>query len=330
MFYTDALLKAMARALRDHLPRWGWPADAPLQLLTVSENATWVVGRGKARQVLRVLRPGYNSDAAVASELAWIAALRKAGVVATPAPVPAQDGAATVAITCAGRRFLVTGFAFVEGRAPAEGDDLAGWFAHLGEITARLHHFTRSWTRPAGFERRSWDFGAICGPRADWGDWRAQPGLTADDIALLSRVEADLARRIAAYDLLPGRRGLIHGDMRTANLLVDGARLSVIDFDDCGFGWFAFDFAASTSFMDPGLLWPLLPHWIAGYERILPFDAADREILPALVMLRRLQLVGWIASHAEAPEPRAIGPAFTRATVAMGRDWLAGTGPMRP
>lgn len=326
MFYTDTLMAEMEQVLRGHLPRWGLAEDGPLRLLTVSENATWLAGEGASRLVLRVQRPGYNSDAAVASELGWIAALRAGGVVATPAPVPAQDGAETVAITCAGLRFLVAGFEFAEGRAPSDGDDLAGWFVHLGEITARLHRFSRDWPRPAGFERRSWDFRAICGPDADWGDWRAQPGMTADEIALLALVEADLATKIAAYDADPARRGLIHCDMRTANLLVDGTQMSVIDFDDCGIGWFAFDFAASTSFMDPEMLWPLLPHWIAGYERVMPFDAADRDILPALVMLRRLQLVGWIASHSEAPEPRALGPAFTRHTVVMGRDWLEGSG----
>lgn len=326
MFYTDQLVAQIAQALRPVLPRWGLPPSAPLELLNLSENATWAAGESQARIALRVQRPGYNSDAAVASELAWIAALRASQTLLTPAPIPALDGAATVAIHCADLRFLVAGFAFQPGHAPSDQDDMAAWFVHLGEITARLHRFTRTWTRPAGFERRLWDFHAICGAGADWGDWRAQPGLDGEAIALLSRVEADLATRIAEYDRIPGRRGLIHGDMRTANLLVDGPRLSVIDFDDCGFGWFAFDFAASTSFMDPAVIWPLLPHWIRGYERVAGFDAVDRAILPALVMLRRLQLLGWIASHSEAPEPRAMGPAFTQGTVEMGRRWLVSPG----
>ncbi|HEY0276358.1 MAG TPA: phosphotransferase [Paenirhodobacter sp.] len=327
MFYTDALIAEMAVALRAVLHRWGLASSAPLRLLTVSENATWVAGEAASARVLRVQRPGYNTDAAIASELVWIAALRAAGVVATPAPIPAGDGEATVPITCGGMRFLVAGFEYVEGHAPSEQGDLARWFAHLGEITARLHQFSRAWTRPEGFERRYWDFRAICGPASDWGDWRAQPGLDDEAIALLSQVEADLAARVAVYDADPRRRGLIHCDMRTANLLVDGDRMSVIDFDDCGIGWFAFDFAASTSFMDPAAIWPLLPHWIAGYERVAPFAEADRAILPTFVMLRRLQLVGWIASHSEAAEPQAIGPDFTRHTVEMGRDWLEKTRP---
>lgn len=326
MFYTDELIEAMVPALRGVLPRWGLGPDAPLSLLTVSENATWSAGSAADRIILRVQRPGYNSDAAIASELAWIAALRAGGVIETPAPIPTRDGAVLVAIACGGTEFRVAGFEFVPGLAPSAEGDMAEWFVHLGEITARLHGFSRSWPRPAGFERRRWDFPAICGADADWGDWRAQAGLAPAEIALLAEVEADLARRCAAYDAAGGgpetTTGLIHADMRTANLLVQDGRMSVIDFDDCGLGWFGYDFAASTSFMDPEEIWPLLPHWLEGYGRVADFPAADRAILPTFVMLRRLQLVGWIASHSEAPEPRAFGPAFTRRTVEMGRDWL--------
>ncbi len=38
--------------------------------------------------------------------------------------------------------------------------------------------------------------------------------------------------------------------MRLANLLIDGDRVTLIDFDDCGFGWFMYDFAAAISFFE--------------------------------------------------------------------------------
>ena len=55
--------------------------------------------------------------------------------------------------------------------------------------------------------------------------------------------------------------------MRLANLLVDGRDVSVIDFDDCGFGWFMYDLGSSVSFIehdptvpgDDGLLGARLP-----------------------------------------------------------------------
>lgn len=68
-----------------------------------------------------------------------------------------------------------------------------------------------------------------------------------------------------AYGSGPQRFGLVHCDMRLANLLVDGDALTVIDFDDCGICWFAYDFAASVSFMehDPRL-GAFLAAWLEG------------------------------------------------------------------
>ena len=323
MLYTDAFLAEMAEALRALVPLWGLPQDGPLALLTVSENATWLAGEGDGRIVLRVQRPGYNSDAAIASELVWSRALREDGVVNTPASLPARTGEDLLRFDCGGHDLRLVAFEFVPGAAPSEEEhDLAFWYRRLGAITAGMHRHSRSWRMPDGFSRRQWGFAEICGPAADWGDWRHGIGLDAEGRAVLEEVEADLARRCADFGSGPDRQGLIHCDMRTANLLVDGDHMTVIDFDDCGFGWYVYDFAAATSFMPPEAIWRLLPHWVAGYREVLPLDAEDEAALPMFVMLRRLQLTGWIASHADAPEPAALGAGFTHETVAMGRRWL--------
>ena len=42
----------------------------------------------------------------------------------------------------------------------------------------------------------------------------------------------------------------MHADIRLANLLVDGEHVRVIDFDDCGWSWFMYDFATTVSFIE--------------------------------------------------------------------------------
>ena len=54
---------------RAALPAYGRPADTPLRLLSLSENATYLV-EDDDPIVLRVHRPGYHSLAAIRSELA--------------------------------------------------------------------------------------------------------------------------------------------------------------------------------------------------------------------------------------------------------------------
>ena len=44
--------------------------------------------------------------------------------------------------------------------------------------------------------------------------------------------------------------------------------------------------------------------------------------LPVFVMLRRMQLTAWIASHAETPTAQALGEDYARGTVALGVEYL--------
>ena len=45
-------------------------------------------------------------------------------------------------------------------------------------------------------------------------------------------------------------------------------------------------------------------------------------MLPTFVMLRRLLLTAWIASHAETPTAQALGAGYTDGTVALGEQFL--------
>ena len=69
--------------------------------------------------------------------------------------------------------------------------------------------------------------------------------MTEDTKPILEAVETTIRHRLAAYGKSPDRYNLIHADMRFANLLVDEIDTRLIDFDDCGFGWLMYDFAAA-------------------------------------------------------------------------------------
>lgn len=305
----------MSDLIRRALPVYGLPEDTPLTLLNRSENETWRAGD----LILRLHRQGYHTRPEIASELAWLTALQDLPGLNAVRPIPGGQGLVTEIDT----RFLVA-FAPLKGQELQPGDDLARWFAPLGEITARLHLHARQWTPPQGFTRKRWDVDTILGTQPHWGHWRQAQGLDRDGEALLARATEALAAELHAYGTGPEVFGLIHADLRLANLMVDGDRLTAIDFDDCGFGWWAYDLASALSFIETDPRLPdLIAQWVAGYSRIAPLGPKDRAMIPSLIFLRRVLLTAWLATRADSDTAQTLGgPAYTQGTVDLADRYL--------
>jgi Ser/Thr protein kinase RdoA (MazF antagonist) len=124
--------------------------------------------------------------------------------------------------------------------------------------------------------------------------------------------------RLAHYGTGPGRFGLAHCDLRLSNLLLHHGALKVIDFDDCGFGWYMYDAAASLSFYEhlPQVS-SLVQHWIEGYRTVSAIGKAEEDEIPTFLMLRRLLLVAWVGSHSETGLAQSLGVSYTQQTDAL-------------
>jgi len=311
------------------LPLWWLSPHTEISLLNLSENATFALSDPAAGRdlVLRVHRVGYSSAIEIRSELQWIEALRRDAVIDTAAPVRGRNGDWVQTLDSSSGRPSRHAVAFerLPGREPLTGADTSRWFERLGEITARMHVHARSWQPPAGFSRKRWDVDAMVGPRSFWGPWQAGAGLDSRAIAVIDEALGEIRGRVVRFGDAPSRFGLVHADLRLANLLVDGPHLRIIDFDDCGFSWFVYDFASAVSFIEHEPILPgLLQAWSAGYRRAAPLPAEDAAEIPTFVMLRRVMLTAWLASHAEVPFAREIGAAYTAGTVSLARDFLQG------
>jgi Ser/Thr protein kinase RdoA (MazF antagonist) len=308
------------------LSHYDLPRNASVQLVCLSENETYKVEAPSGRRwALRIQRPGYQSKNTLASEIAWLVALRQDGVVATPVPVPGLNGewVQTVRIEGAEPRSVVL-FAWEKGTQPTIDMDLRHCFRSLGEIAAKMHDHSSRWTRPPGFERFTWDFETTLGTVARWGRWRDGLGMDSTRIELFGRTAQLVRDRLARYGTGPDRFGLVHGDLRLANLLLHDGELKVVDFDDCGFSWYMYDVAAVVSFYEHLPVVPeLIQHLLEGYRIVRAVSQAEEEEIPTFLMLRRLLLVAWIGSHSEADLARSLGVPYTDQTVALCSSYLA-------
>ena len=318
---------AIDRLAERALGRYGLDEGSTVRLLNVSENWTYRIDEpdGGRTFALRVHRPGYHTADEIESELEWIDALRRDNVVETAHVVACSDGRRVTQLATPelGERNVVL-FEWLSGEMPEpEGKDLLGGFRTLGAVSARMHGHARHWSRPPSFRRFSWDYDTTLGAAGHWGRWQDGLGMGREELDVLGRLDAAIRRRLEAYGRSPERFGLVHADIRLANLLVDGPHVRVIDFDDCGFSWFMYDFATAVSFFEDHPLVPELKGaWVEGYRSVAPLDPADEAELDTFVMLRRLLLVAWIGSHSGTDLAKGMGEEFTATSCELAEQYL--------
>jgi len=150
--------RTAVRALADY------PVEEPrLSFIARGENTTFRVDSGDARFLMRVHRPnrhgrGVDSQVAVGSELAWLAALQADTDLSVPTPIRARSGGWTTVAD--GRVCSVLGWQ--NGRMQAA-NPRPVHFRRLGAILARLHDHASVWAPPSGFVRMRWDWETFFG-----------------------------------------------------------------------------------------------------------------------------------------------------------------------
>jgi Ser/Thr protein kinase RdoA (MazF antagonist) len=133
-----------------------------------------------------------------------------------------------------------------------------------------------------------------------------------------------IGARLSRFGKSADRFGLVHGDLRLANLLVQNETVKVIDFDDSGFSWFMYDAATPFSFYEHDKKLPeLLDAWKIGYRRIGKLSVADENEIPTFIMLRRLLLVAWIGTRSDTVLAQSMGVEYTEGSLELCERYLS-------
>ncbi|MYD77470.1 MAG: phosphotransferase [Gammaproteobacteria bacterium] len=312
-------LALLERVAKNAVAHYDVPSDVSVEMINLSENATYRVDdhATSRKWALRVHREGYHSYAAIQSEHAWTDALREQAGVITPVIVPGKDGKNIQSVEAEGMpggpRNVVM-FDWESGIEPPE-ENLIGPFELLGSVSAQMHKHSKHWQRPEWFERYTWDFETSIGDKPHWGRWQDGMGVNDENQALFGRTAELINKRLQAFGQGPDRWGLVHCDIRLANLLIEGSITKVIDFDDCGFSWFMYDCATALSFIEGRKDVPeLIQSWVKGYRSVMELSQEDEAEIPTFIMLRRLLLVAWIGSHSETDLAQSMGLDYTKET----------------
>jgi len=319
----------------DALALWNI-SSATLDLLKYRENAVFKVASGGDKFALRIHRPGYHTNAALRSELQWMDALSDAGID-VPRIVPTEAGelfAVTEAVSMPAP-LQIDLFEWIEGRqlgsveaGVSDGaQSVHDLYFKLGELAAVVHDQAESWTPPAEFVRHAWDEHGLAGEEPFWGRFWELPALTREQRRLLTAARERVHRDLAELSKVPRDYSLIHADFSGENLLVEGDRVRLIDFDDAGYGWHLFELVTPLFFiMDEPYFDAANKAVIDGYRSRRALSDEQLARLPLFFLARGLTYVGWVHTRPETQTARELTGILVDMCCRLARDYLGASG----
>lgn len=274
-----------------------------VRLLRDRENAVFELALPRGRAALRLHRQGYQNDSAIKSEL-WLMAALAADGLAVPAALPDRVGRLLVPLS-SGR--LASAISWCEGSALGEAGVtfadpapvvLSRHFA-LGRLLAEFHDAVDRLTLPLDFVRPNWDRAGLVGEAPLWGRFWDHSKASPAQSATLAESVSFLRDILTRPDL--GAIGIIHADVLRENVLVNKESLSLIDFDDSGFGYRLYDLGTvmSQNLYEPAFV-DIRAALIDGYRTLRP---AAADLVDAFTLARVCASVGWAAQRLPLDHP---------------------------
>ncbi len=246
--------------------------------------------------VLRLAPPNDDVDLpAQKSILTWMAYLAAHGA-SVPAPLPSKNENLVEVISSPEGEWLAVGYSQAEGILSEEipldqWDDVQ--FQTLGRSIGKIHAIARDYVPSTEVSFPQWDKGGNLFNRQ------------IENELWLKEKQSLLLEKIRAYPKPADAYGLVHGDLHFGNFFVDVRKQTVtlIDFDDCAYGWFVMDIAVLL--FDILVLYPgtdkdeygqgFLRSFLAGYLTENPLSMFWVEQLPLFLKLLEINIYDMVA-----------------------------------
>jgi Ser/Thr protein kinase RdoA (MazF antagonist) len=281
--------------------------------LSYVNNATFqVVGAGKQPYALRIYRPHQSSASAIRSELRWLQALAAETELRVPHPITPpsddelEDALLRVKLPESSDPLYGVLFDWLDGEILPTAQHTPELAEQIGATIGQLHEHSRTFSYTANYPRRKLTANQFV-------FWRLIEEHTPDLFLpahhrIFAAVEEQIKTLFETFS--PTDYGLIHTDIIWKNILVQANTINLLDFESCGWGYYAYDLA-------PLLLnYSSEPHYpalraalLAGYHHIQPLDLSEAA-LDVLIAARHTLSCIWLAQHLDNPELREHAPAM--------------------
>jgi Ser/Thr protein kinase RdoA (MazF antagonist) len=273
--------------LEEALRRYGVTPDRA-RLLDGFESFMYEFDGASNEYILRIGHSLRRSEMLIQAEVDWINYLAAGGASVARAILSAQGRLVEAIDDGHGGQFLATAFVKAQGQSPWEKGWSPALYETYGQLIGRMHALSQHYqpSNPA-WQRPQWDDPELLD---------AERFFPASDTIVLQKYRELLAylrglpRSIETY-------GLIHQDAHGTNFFVDDAgRITLFDFDDCAYSWYANDIAIVLFYMITNraaaaeFTREFMAHFLRGYRREYRLDPIWLKEMPHFLKLREIDL----------------------------------------
>lgn len=277
-----------------------------INFINHGENTTFrILAKSGQTYLLRIHRQDYHTKSAIIEELTWLHHLAKKGLsVPNPVLSKKENMVETIESHETGSRNCSV-FKWIHGSFIRKSVKPRHMF-EIGQLLGDLQNHT-----PKGptKNRQYWTADGLVGSTPKFGSIDKLHSTTSSEQKILNRARKLIFKKLKAYENKhPDRQGLIHADLHFGNIVSTDKGLGAIDFDDCGFGFFAYDlvmpFVSAQNSLGESKK-HLFPQYrkalIDGYKTKRKWDDDDEAIYTQLITARKLLMLGWLNSRSDNP-----------------------------
>lgn len=254
------------------------------------ENYIYGFAKGEKSYIVRISHSSHRTIDEVKSEMDFLYYLAKNGANVSM-PIYTINKQLVEQIDCHdGSNFIVCAFTKAEGEAPSRQNATDKLYYNYGKAIGMFHRITKEYKESKGIKKRfTWDKDLII--------TNAHKYLPKEDANILKRLD-EVVASIKAIETNKDNYGLIHTDVHFGNFFVKDDQLTVFDFDDCAYHYFASDIAIALYYLifmakeeeQHDYANRLMTHFMEGYleENYLP--KKDYLTIPLFLKLREIIL----------------------------------------
>lgn len=281
--------------------------DADFGLLRDGGKQLFCVSSSRGNFVLRIYnrppqtddlaaerRAERRSERAVRSQMRWLSDLRNDTRLPVPEPVPTLDGSLVGRVKVdsvpTSRTFAL--LRWIPGETKKGNLTLSETYS-LGAHVARMHRYAESYSAPKDFARPRWDYDYLFGESSLLWTLGRQVFSNNEMRVLVSTAER-IQQNLQDFGESSEIFGIIHGDLHSANFIAHNGVMYVIDFDECGYGYYLYDLTPTYLNLrrtHPESYETMRKALLDGYQSVRPLTDEELERLNLFVSMRLLARV---------------------------------------